>query len=58
MMVINTTNQSAAALDACEKRGQHGSRRGMLSAEHPDHPVKVMSVEVGYTSETRYVEKV
>ena len=56
-MVINTTNQIAAALDACKKRGQHGRRRGMLSAGHPEHPVKVMIVEVGYTSENRYAEK-
>ena len=56
-MVINTTNQTAATLDACKKRGQHGRRRGMLSAGHPEHPVKVIIVEVGYTSETRYAEK-
>ena len=29
----------------------------MLPAGHPEHPVKVMIVEVGYTSETRYAEK-
>ena len=57
-MVINTTNQTAAILDAyaCKKRGQHGRRRGMLSAGHPEHPVNIMIVEVGYTSETRYAE--
>ena len=56
-MVINTTTQPAATLDACKKRGQHGRRQGMLSAGHPEHSVKVMIVEVGYTSETRYAEK-
>ena len=34
LMVINTTNQPAATLDACKKRGQHGRRQGMLSAGH------------------------
>ena len=57
LMVINTTNQTAATLDACKKRGQHGRRRGILSTGHPEHPVKVMIVEVGYTSENRYAEK-
>ena len=57
LMVINTANQTAAAPDACKKRGQHGRRRGMLSAGHPEHPVKVMIVEVRFTSETRYAEK-
>ena len=56
-MVINTTNQAAAILDACKERSQHGSRQGMLFAGHPEHPVKVMIVEVGYNSETRYAEK-
>ena len=50
LMVINTTNQTAAMLDACKKQGQHGRRRGMLSAGHPEHPVKVMIVEVGYNN--------
>ena len=57
LMVINTTDQSAATLGACKKRGRHGRRRGMLSAGHPEHPVEVMIVEVGYTSVTRYAEK-
>ena len=57
LMVINTTNQTAATVDACKKRGQHGRRRGMLLAGHPEHPVKVMIVEVGYASKTRYAEK-
>ena len=48
LMVINTTNRTSATLDACKKRGQYGRRRGMLSAGHPEHPVKVMIVEVGY----------
>ena len=58
LMVINTTHQTAATQDACKKRGQHGRRRGMLSTGHSEHPVKVMIVEIGYTSETRYAEKV
>ena len=57
LMLINTTNQTAAMLDVCKNQGQHGRRRGMLSAGHHEHPVKFMIVEVGYTSETRYAEK-
>ena len=57
LMVINTRNQTAATLHACKKQGQHGRRREMLSAGHPAHPVKVMIVEAGYTSETRYAQK-
>ena len=53
LVVINAINQSAATLAACKKRGQRGRWR---SAGH--HPVKVMFVEIGYTSETRYAEKV
>ena len=30
----------------------------MLSAGHPDHPVKVMIMEIGFSSETRYAESV
>ena len=30
----------------------------MLSAGHSEHPLKVINVEVGYTSETRYAEKI
>ena len=29
----------------------------MLSAGHPDLPVKVIIVDIGYTSENRYAEK-
>ena len=57
LMLISTTNQTAARLDACKKRAQHGRRCGMLSTGHPDHPVKIMIVEIGYTSETRYDNK-
>ena len=46
--------QTWFVLSVSKKREQHGRRPGMLSAGHPDHPVKVTIVEVGYTSETIY----
>ena len=57
LMVIGTTSQVADELDGCKQRGQYGRRRGMLSAGHQTHPVKVLIVEVGYVSDTKYEEK-
>ena len=56
-MVIGTTSQVADELGSCKQQSQHGRRRGMLPAGHQTHLVKVLIVEVGYVSDTKYEEK-
>ena len=57
LMLVTITNEEAQALRDWRKRDRNGYRTGMLSSRPDAHAIKVLVVEVGYSSEVRYNEK-
>ena len=58
MLVIITNEEEAQALRDLRKRNKKGYKTGTLSLRPDAHAVKVLIVEVGYSSELRYKEKI
>ena len=56
-MLVTITNEEAQALSDRRKRNRNRYRTGMLSSRPDAHAIKVLIVEVGYSSELRYKER-
>ena len=54
LMLVTITNEQAQALSDRRKRDRNGYRTGMLSSRPDVHAIKLLIVEVGYSSELRY----
>ena len=56
-MLLTIIREKAQALSDQRKRGRNGYRTGVLSSRPDAHAIKVLMLEVGYSSELRYKEK-
>ena len=57
LMLVTITHEEAQALSDRRKRDRNGYRTRMLSSRPDAHAIMVLIVEVGYSSELRYKEK-
>ena len=57
LMLVTITNEEAQELRDWRRPNRNGYRTGLLSLRPDAHAIKVLIVEVGYSSELRYKKK-